>query len=162
MKQIVAHKKVGALHGILLVLALIAVLILLNYAVLGFLSTYIGNGASSIAFWVLGGGIAWLVLRVYVVQYCYELGDDVLRVNRAYGKRERHVDDIYLNNLVFLGAPEEAKKRYPNARRVKAVHSKGENPTIALAYKVSDGYRVVLMQPNDEMKAALRARMKAK
>lgn len=162
MKQIVEHKKIGTLHGILLVLGLIIALILLNYLVLGFLATYIGNGASSLAFWVLGGLIAWSVLRVYVVKYSYELGDGVLRINRAYGKRERHMDDVYLSNLVFLGTPEDAKKRFPNAARVKAVHTKGEYPVVAIAYRTSDGHRIALIQANDELKSALRARIKAK
>jgi len=162
MKQIVAHKKIGTLHGILLVAGLFVVLVLLNYLVLGFLATYIGNGASSIAFWVLGGLIAWGVLRIYIVRYSYELGEEVLRLTRAYGKRERLIDDIYLNNLLFLGKPEDAVKRFPNAKRVKAVHAKGEYPVVALAYRASDGQYIALVQANDELKAALRARMKAK
>lgn len=162
MKQIVAHKKIGTLHGILLVAGLFVVLVLLNYLVLGFLATYIGNGASSIAFWVLGGLIAWGVLRVYIVRYSYELGEEVLRLTRAYGKRERLIDDIYLNNLLFLGKPEDAVKRFPNAKQVKAVHAKGEYPVVALAYRASDGQYIALIQANDELKAALRARMKAK
>ena len=162
MKQTVAHKKIGTLHGILLVAGLLVILALLNYLVLGFLATYVGNGASSIAFWVLGGLVAWLVLRIYIVKYSYELGDEVLRLTRAYGKRERLIDDIYLNNLLFLGKPEEAAKRFPNARRVKAVHAKGEHPVVALAYKASDGQYVALIQANDELKAALRERIKAK
>ena len=162
MKQIVAHKKIGTLHGILLVLGLFIVLVLLNYLVLGFLATRIGNNASSIAFWVLGGLIAWGVLRVYIVKYSYELGDEVLRLNRAYGKRERHIEDVYLNNLVFLGKPEDAVKRFPNAKRVKAVHAKGEDPVVALAYKASDGHRIAMIQANDELRNALRTRIKAK
>ena len=162
MKQTVAHKKIGTLHGLMLVAGLVVILILLNYLVLGFLATYIGNGASSIAFWVLGGLVAWLVLRIYIVKYSYELGDEVLRLTRAYGKRERLIDDIYLNNLLFLGKPEEAAKRFPNARRVKAVHAKGEFPVVALAYRASDGQYVALIQANDELKAALRERIKTK
>lgn len=162
MKQTVAHKKIGTLHGLMLVAGLVVILILLNYLVLGFLATYIGNGASSIAFWVLGGLVAWLVLRIYIVKYSYELGDEVLRLTRAYGKRERLIDDIYLNNLLFLGKPEEAAKRFPNARRVKAVHAKGEFPVVALAYRASDGQYIALIQANDELKAALRDRIKTK
>lgn len=162
MKQIVAHKKIGSMQGFLLVLGLVAALVLLNYLVLGFLATYIGNSASSLAFWALGGLIAWGVLHVYVVKYSYELGEDILRMNRAYGKRERHIDDIYLNNLIFLGSPEEAKKRWPDARRVKAVHPKGENATMALVYKVADGRRIALFQPNDELCRRLVARIKSK
>ena len=162
MKQIVAHKKVGALHGLLLVVILMVVLVLMNYLVLGYLSTYIGNGASSLAFWVLGGLIAWIVLRIYVVKYSYELGDEVLRLNRSYGKRERHIEDIYLRQMVFLGDPAEAKKRWPNARKVKAVHARGEDAVIALVYRASDGHRMALIQANAELKQRLTARMKKK
>lgn len=162
MKQTVAHKKIGTLHGLVLVLGLIVVLVLLNYLVLGFLATYIGNGASSIAFWVLGGAIAWIILRVYIVKYSYELGDEVLRLTRSYGKRERLIADIYLANLLFAGDAAEARKRYPNARLVKATHVKGEYPVTAVAFRASDGNYIALIQANDELKNALRARIKAK
>ena len=162
MKQIVAHKKLGTLHGLLLVAGLLIVLILMNYLVLGLLATYIGNGASSLAFWVLGGLIAWAVLRIYVVKYFYLLDDEVLQVNRAYGKRERHIDNVYLHQLVFVGPPEEARKRYPNAVRVHALHAKGEHLTVAVVHRASQGHRILLIQPNDEIKAALTAKVKGK
>lgn len=162
MKQIVAHKKLSALQGILLVAGLLLVLIVLNYAVLGLLSTYVGNGASSLAFWALGCGIAWAILRIYVVRYSYELGDEVLRLNRAYGKRERHIADIYLNQLLYAGTPEEACRRYPNARKLKAIHLKGENATVALAYQASDGKYIALLQPNEDLLQAIREAMKKK
>lgn len=162
MKQIVEHKKLSTLHGLLLVAGLMIVLILMNYLVLGLLATRIGNGASSIAFWVLGGGVAWIMLQVYVVKYYYLLDDELLQVNRAYGKRERHVENVYLHQMVFLGKPEEAQKRYPNARKVRALHLKGENLTVALVHRASDGHRILLFQPNDEIQAALKAKLKQK
>lgn len=162
MKQIVEHKKLSALHGLLLVAGLMLVLIVMNYLVLGLLATRIGNGASSIAFWVLGGLIAWAVLRIYIVKYIYLMDDDVLQVNRAYGKRERHVDNVYLHQLVFVGKPEEAQKRYPNAAKVRAIHVKGENLTLAAVHRVSTGHRMLLFQPNEEIKNALLAKVKEK
>ncbi|MBP3411396.1 MAG: hypothetical protein J6M10_10445, partial [Clostridia bacterium] len=75
---------------------------------------------------------------------------------------ERYIEDIYLSNLLFLGTPEDAMKRFPNARRVKAVHAKGDYPVVAVGYKASDGNHVALIQANDELKNALRARIKAK
>lgn len=162
MKQTVAHKKLSTLHGLALVAGLIAALILLNYVVLGVLAAHIGNKASSIAFWVLGCLIAWVVLNVYVLKYSYELGDDVLQLTRSYGKRERFIENIYLRQLVFMGKPEEAQKRWPNARKVRALHLKGENLTIALVYKASDGHRIALIQANDALKAELALRMKEK
>ena len=155
MKQIVAHKKLSALQGVALVLGLLALLVFLNYVVLGLLSTYVGNNASSLAFWALGGLIAWAVLRIYIVKYSYELGDEVLRLNRMYGKRERHIEDIYLNRLLAVSTPEEVRKRYPNAKRVKAVHIKGENPVTAVVYRDSTGTRVALIQPDDAMRGQL-------
>lgn len=162
MKQIVAHKKIGALQGILIVAGLAAALALLNYLVLGYLAYYIGNGASSIAFWVLGGLIAWGVLRIYIVKYSYELGDEALRLTRAYGRRERYIDDIYLHQMLFVGKPDEAKKKWPNARLVKAIHAKGEDAVTAIVYRASDGNRIALLQPNAELKQMLTVRMKAK
>lgn len=162
MKQIVEHKKLSALHGILLVLGLLLVLIFMNYVVLGFLATHLGNAASSLAFWALGVLIAWAVLRIYIVKYSYELGEDVLRLCRSYGKRERFIDDVYLNQLLFVGEPEEAKRRWPNARKVKATHVKGENAVVALAYQASDGKRIALIQPNDALLKALRDAVKRK
>lgn len=162
MKQIVESKKLKPLQGLLVVAGLIIVLMLLNYAVLGLLATRIGNGASSIAFWVLGGGIAWLMLQLFVVKYFYLLDDEVLQINRAYGKRERHIENVYLHQLVFFGKPEDAQKRYPNARKVRAIHLRGENLTAALVYRASDGNRMLLFQPNAELQAALKARIKEK
>ena len=102
------------------------------------------------------------MLQVYILKYNYELCDDVLQITRSYGKRERFIENIYLRQLVFMGKPEEAQKRWPNARKVRALHLKGENLTIALVYKASDGHRIALIQANDELKAELAARMKEK
>lgn len=162
MKQIVAHKKLSTLHGLLLVAGLVVALVLMNYLVLGLLSTRIGNGASSIAFWVLGGLIAWAVLRIYIVKYFYLLDDEVLQINRAYGKRERHIENVYLHQMVFIGNPQEAQKRYPNAAKVRAIHAKGENLTVAVVHRVSQGHRMLLFQPNEEILAALKAKIREK
>lgn len=162
MKQIVAHKKLSALQGVLLVLGLVIALILLNYVALGLLATRIGNNASSIAFWIFGCLIVWALLQIYVVKYSYELGDDVLQIIRSYGKREPFVENIYLRQLLFMGAPEEARKRWPNAKRIKAVRRGAQDPVIALVYKTSEGNRIALLQANDEIKAALAAEMKKK
>lgn len=162
MKQIVEHKKLSTLHGLLLVAGLMLILILMNYLVLGLLATRIGNGASSIAFWVLGGLIAWAVLRIYIVKYFYLLDDEVLQINRAYGKRERHVDNVYLHQMVFVGKPEDAQKRYPNAVKVRAIHLKGENLTMAVVHRVSSGHRMLLFQPNDEILSALKSKVREK
>lgn len=162
MKQIVEHKKLSAPRGFLLVLGLVAVLVLLNYLVLDVVALKVGDVAASVAFWVLGGGIALWVLRIYVVKYVYELGADLLRLNRSYGKRLRHIEDIYLSQLQFVGSPEEAKKRWPDARRVRALHARGEEPVTAVVYRSADGTNVALIQASPELKAKLVERLKGK
>lgn len=162
MKQIVAHKKLSALHGFLLVLGILAVLLVMNNLVLGVLTRAVGFTVANVIFWLVGALMALWVLRVYVVKYIYELGPDVLRLNRAYGKRERHIEDIYLSQLVFVGSSEEAKKRWPEAKRVRAVHARGEEAVTAVVYRTASGVRTALLQANPALKAKLVERLRDK
>lgn len=162
MKQIVAHKKLGILQGILIVLGLVALLLLINYVAIALLARFLGYTAATLGFWILGGLVAWQVLRVYIVSFVYWLDEDVLRLSRKYGKRERFIEDIYLNNLLFVGSFDEAKKRYPQAKKVSAVHAGTKAPVTAVVYQTSSGMRVALLQANDGLKARLVARVKGK
>ena len=169
MKQIVEHKKLGPVKGLLLILGLAAVLVLLNYVAINLIATgfsHISARAGSIAglvsFWGVGGLLAWQVLRVYVARISYTLTEDLLRMSRFYGKRERHIEDIYLNQLLFVGAPEDARKRYGKLRCTRATHSSCKLERTALVYKNSAGTRMALIQANDELKAALTQRVKRK
>ena len=162
MKQIVEHKKLGPVQGILLIVGLVATLIVLNFLCVYYLSALLGYQPASLVFWVIGGLIAWQMLRVYVMKFEYELSADVLRLNRSYGKRPRHIEDIYLNRLLFVGDPDEAKRRYPKAKRVTAKHGSVDLPVTAVVYKTSDDARVALIQANDELKARLMETAKKK
>lgn len=161
MKQIVAHKKLGALQGLLLVVGLVLLLVFVNYVAVDLLAKLLGYTASAVIFWVLGGLLAWQVLRIYVVSLVYELGSDVLRLSRKYGKRERCIDDIYLSRIIYVGEPAQAKKRYPNAVKVNAVHAGCKDPAIAVVYQNSGNTRVALLQANDELKDSLTRRVRA-
>ena len=162
MKQIVEHKKLGAIRGILLIAGLVAGLIVLNYLCLYHLSALIGYQPASLAFWILGGAVALWLLRVYVMKFEYEMDADVLRLNRSYGKRPRHIEDIYLNRLLYVGAPDEAKRRYPKARRVSAMHGSVDLPVTAVVYRTADSVHMALIQANDELRARLMERAKGK
>ena len=161
MKQVVGHKKLNDLAGIALILGLVAALILLNYLVIDLLAARAGATAASIGFWVLGGLLAWLVLRVYIVTYSYEIGADVLRLCRHYGKRERFIEDVYLNQIEFVGTVEEAKAKYPRAKTVSAVHGSEKTPITAIVYKTADGERLARIQANEELKKLLVEQVKA-
>ena len=155
MKQIIAHKKIGPVQGILLVLALVIILVLANYLVIGYLAAYLGNAAANIAFWIIGVLLAWQVLRLDIATFAYEMDDDVLRLSRRYGRKERIIEDIYLSRLLFVGSPEEAKKRYPQAKKLNAVHPGTKDAVTAVVYQNSIGTQIALTQLNDEFKAKL-------
>ena len=157
MKQTVEHKKLSALRGVLLIAGLVAALAALDILCVRVLARWIGAQPAALAFWILGGLIALWMLHVYVVKYVYELNPDVLRLNRSYGKRPRHIEDIYLRQIVFVGTPEEAQRRHPRARRVSA-----ELPVTAVVYKSSDGERVALIQANAELKQKLEETVRSK
>lgn len=162
MKQIVKHKNLTPLTGFALVLALVAVLLFLNYVVLNFVAARIGNTAASITFWVIGGLIAWWMLRTFIVVYTYEIGDNVLRLCRKYGKRERFIEDIYLNRITYVGTLEEAKHRAPNAKVIKAVHSAVKTDKTAVVFNTSAGTGIAIFQPNDEIRSKLVEALKTK
>ena len=162
MKQVVERKKLGVIHGILLIVGLVAVLIVLNFLCMYYLSALLGYQPASLVFWFFGALIAWQMLRVFVMKYEYEMNADVLRLNRSYGKRPRHIEDIYLNRLLFVGSVEDAKQRYPKARKVTAIHGSVDLPVTAVVYKTSDDTHMALIQANDELKVRLMERMKQK
>lgn len=161
MKQIVSHKKIHPIVGVLIIILLLGFLLGLNY-VLGFLVPLVGQTISEIFFWLVGALIAWWFLRTYVVKYSYEMTEDVLRLNRMYGKRERFIADIYLNRLLFVGSLEEAKKRNSGAKVVRAMQATCKIPPTAIAYKTSSGISIALIQANDELIAKLKQRLQKK
>lgn len=159
MKQTVAHKKLNSLQGILLVLGLVAAILLLNF-IIEIAGRFIGAGAATACFWVIGILIVLWVYRTYIVAYQYELDADELRLSRRYGKRERPIETVYLRNLQYIGSFEEAQKRYPRAKKVAAVHSRcGIQPT-AIVYKDSEGMRIALIQADEALKEKLIAQLK--
>ena len=169
MKQSIGHKKLNPLQGILLIVCLMAILFLVNYLAIDLFGVWFsriseraGGLAGLIAFWVIGGFIALQVLRVYVARVSYTLGEDVLRLCRMYGKRERHIADVYLSQLLFVGSPEDARKRYGKLNCDKALHPSCKLPATALVYRNASGTRVALIQADEDMKAALTKRMKKK
>ena len=169
MKQSIGHKKLNPLQGLLLILGLAAVLILLNYVAINLVAVWFsrlspraGTIAGLVTFWGVGGGVALQVLRVYIARVSYTMTEDLLRMSRFYGKRERHIEDVYLNQLLFVGTLADAQKRFGKLRCTKATHPSCKLPRTALVYKTSSGTRMALIQADEDMKAALTQRVKRK
>ena len=169
MKQSIGHKKLNPLQGVLLIVCLMAILFLVNYLAIDLFGAWFsrisprtGIIAGLVTFWGIGGGVALQVLRVYIARVSYTMTEDLLRMSRFYGKRERHIEDVYLSQLLFVGAPEDARKRYGKLRCTRATHSSCKLERTALVYKNSVGTRMALIQADDALKSALTQRVKKK
>lgn len=160
MKQTVYNRKLNGLQGFFVVLGLVIALVALNYLVIDLLAAKVGYTAASVGFWVIGILIGLWVFHEFIEAYQYELGDDVLRLNRAYGKRTRHIEDIYLSQLIYIGTAEEAAKKNPGIKKVIARHKKCKIPVTAVVYGCAAGKRMALVQLNDEMLSQLKWKMK--
>ena len=118
---------------------------------------------SSIAYWLFGGLLGLKFLRDYVLNYLYTANTKQLRVERIYGPgRPRFFEDVYFSRLKALGEVEEMKKRFPTAKILRATLRRDKLPVKALAYDSTEGMKILLFQPNDELWAHLQAVLREK
>lgn len=159
-QQKVYNRKLSDFQGFLVVMGLVIVLIALNYLVIDVLARFLSYTAASIGFWVVGILVGLWVFHEFIEAYQYEMDEDILRLNRAYGKRTRHIEDIYLSRLIFIGDPAEAAAKNPQARRVNAFHKKCKIPKTAVVYDSSSGKRMAILNLNDELLTELKKKLK--
>ena len=151
--QTIQNRQPNALQGAGLV-ALIALAAVAGSAFFSRLAARLGTLAS-VLFIAYGCAIAWFLLNWYVMRFIYTANADCLRICRAYGKRERFVADVWLNQVVAYGTPEEVKQRFSDAAVTHATRSQCALAPLALAYREDGKVRVVVLQPDDAMRALL-------
>ncbi len=151
--QRIQNQQPKGLQGVGLVL-LIALAAVAGSAFFTALQPRLGNVAS-LLFIAFGCAIAWFLLNWYALSFIYTATGDVLRVCRVYGKRERFMADVWLNQVVAYGTPEEIKQRCPDAPVSRATRSQCAYEPLALAYKQEGRTRVLVIQPDEDMRAHL-------
>ena len=117
---------------------------------------------ASVLFIAYGCAIAYFLLNWYAMRFIYTANDDCLRVCRAYGKRERFVVDVWLNQVTAYGTPEEVKARCPGAPVTQATRAQCELEPLALAHRQDGKTRILVIQPDDAMRAHLLGVLKKK
>ena len=150
LQQKLRNRQPTALQGVGLVL-LIALAAMAGSAFFSLLERRIGVLAS-VLFLAYGCAIAWFLLDWYALSFVYTATDDVLRICRAYGKRERFAADIWLNRVEAWGTPEAMKQRYPQAKVLNATRSQCPYEPLALVYRDSDSLNIAVIQPDDAMR----------
>ena len=157
-EQIVQNRQPRWWEGILIVLA-IALLVLVGNGVFSMLALRIGRLAS-LLFLIYGFAVAWLLQFWFVMRFIYTANNDALRVCRLYGKRERFMTDVWFKAVVAWGTPEEVRARCPHARVSRATRRQCGLAPFALAYKDDGKLAMLILQPDEAMKAHLVSRLK--
>ena len=160
LEQKLRNRQPGALGGLGLV-ALIVLAVLAGSAFFNRLAPRLGT-LSSVGFIAYGAVIAWLLLNWYVLGYIYTANADCLRVCRTYGKRERFMADVWLNQLLASGTEEEMKRRFPGAPVSRATKPQCPLEPLALAYRDSDRARILVIQPEPALREHLVAAIRRK
>lgn len=160
LEQRLHNRRPGALAGIGVV-ALIALAAAAGSAFFYRLLPRLG-ALASVGFIAYGCAIAWLVLDRYALEYVYAANADCLRVCRAYGKRERFLLDVWLNQVVAWGEPDALKQRFPDARVRRATREQCPFEPLALAYRSDGKVSILVLQPDETMRAHLIAAIREK
>ena len=160
LQQRIQNRQPNALQGAGVILA-VALAVLAGSAFFSRLEPRIGT-LSSVAFIAYGCLIAWFLLNWFVLGYIYTSNADCLRICRVYGKRERFMTDIWLNQVLTCGTLAEVKERCPGARVSRATKSQCSLTPLALAYKESGRTVIAVIQPDDAMRAHLISAIRGK
>lgn len=152
-EQKLHNRRPGPVEG-LVVIALTALSVIAASALLQRLADRLGSLAS-LLFIAFGCAVAWFLLNWYTMGFVYTATGDCLRVTRTYGKRERFVADVWLNQVFAWGTPEELKQRVPNARVLRATRPQCPFEPLALAYREDGKARIIVLQPDDAMRELL-------
>lgn len=172
MEQRLAGPKLKIWQGCLLVVLVAAFLfaaqfvftflqyVLTYFRILGAQAAYT---VASVAYWLFGGFLALRFLRDYVLNYLYTANTKQLQVERVYGPgRPRLMENVYFSRLKAIGDLEAMKKRFPNAKVLRATLRRATPPVKAVAYDTTEGMKILLLQPNEELWAHLQAVLKEK
>ena len=160
LRQTIQNRQPKGLQGAGLVL-LVALAAVAGSAFFTRMQARLGAWASAL-FIAYGCAIAWFLLNWYALRFVYAANADCLRVCRAYGKRERFMVDVWLNQVVAYGAPDEVKQRCPDAPVSQATRAQCELEPLALAYRQDGKTRILVIQPDENMRAHLMGVLKKK
>lgn len=153
-QQTVKNPPLKAWKGVLVVVGLLAALLLISTAV-QLLTPLIGGTLSAVLFWGLGAGVALWTMRRYVLAYSYAANSNTLQITFAYGRYRRLMEEIYFNNMYRSGDLDALKKRYPGARVHRATRPGCEYPEFSVAYRNNGKTDIIVLQPDETLKAIL-------
>lgn len=159
IEQRIAHPPLTGWRGPALILT-IAAAMFVGSALFSALEGVMGR-ASSALFIVYGIGVAWYLLNRYVMTVVYTCKGSCLRVCRAYGKYERLMLDVWLNNVKACGTLDAMQRRFPDARVRRAIRKDCPIEPLAVAHAESGKIAILLIQPEAALREVILKAVKA-
>ena len=150
----VRNRPLKALEGILVVVG-IAVIIFLDSLLAQLLKGVLGDAFSSLVFWAIGILVALFTMRRYVLAYSYAMNNSMLRMTFSYGRFERMLGEIYMNNVLSAGTLDAVRKHYPQAKLVRVTRPTCDIEPFAVASRDNGGVIIHLLQPDEPIREAL-------
>lgn len=160
MTQRVTGIRLNWWKGILVIVGIMAILFAFGQ-LMGVMQTIITYNIASIATWVLGGIVALLVMRKFVLEYQYTMDGEVLQVDYMYGKKPRFLTQVLMRQVVMFDTVEAVRLKYPQAKITRAVKEAPAEKQMALCSAELDGAKILIFEPNEEMVQAIRDAIRA-
>lgn len=155
--QRVSPKKVGAWQGILMVLA-IAALLMTATALVNVLKARTDPIWGQIGVLLLAGLGAYYLMRNYVLEYQYTVADGVFYIERIYGQRTKVMLQVPLGDILFVGEDRQAAAKWPQARvMVNATLGRPmeKREKVCFAYRKDGQVQLGLIQADEAIRKAL-------
>ncbi len=157
--QNVKGKKLGAVEGILLIVAIAAGLFAAALAASFFARK--GNAVwGQLGVWLLAGLCAFWLMKTLLAEYQYTIASGKFYIERVFGGHSRVMLEVALEDVLFIGGDKEAAGRYPDSRiEANATVSGSEIQKKCMAYRAGGKVCLMLFQPDAAVEKALEGRL---
>lgn len=157
--QQVKNKPVSTLAGIGLIVGLLAFLYCLTVILNAFQSRFgLSYDAAVIILWLIGGGIALLLMNDRALSYVYTLEGSTLSLDRFYGRYKRHARDIMFRKIEETGDFDTMKAKYPGSHIEKYVRRQCDIAPLAIVHIYDSKRYISVIQPDETIRTALENR----
>ena len=155
--QRVSPQKIKPWQGILMILAILALLLLATVAV-NLLGRRVEPIWGQLAVLLVTGLGAYALMRNYVLEYQYTVSQGSFYIERLYGQRTKVMLQVPLSDILFLGQDKAAAAKWPQARiMIDATLSRPLEPMakICFAYRKDGQIHLGLVQANPQIQKAM-------
>lgn len=145
-----AHKKIGTIAGIFITLGIVAIIFCLTFvaAFIGFLLNLPWFQLTAYVVVIIGG---FLMIKRYMTDYIYVVGEGKILFGRRIGKREKELFTLPIRDIEKMGPYAEMAGRIEKKKKAKYTFHKKSG-----SYVLDCGKIAILFSPTEELLEKLR------